>query len=50
MRNIWKDGMYGLIAGDALGVPVEFTSRDDRKRNPVVEMISNGTHNQPAGT
>ena len=50
MRNIWKDGMYGLIVGDALGVPVEFTSRAERKADPVISMRSYGTHNQPAGT
>ena len=50
MRNIWKDGMYGLIVGDALGVPVEFTSRAERKADPVMGMRSYGTHNQPAGT
>lgn len=29
MSNIWKDGMLGLIVGDALGVPVEFMSRTE---------------------
>lgn len=50
MSNIWKDGMWGLIVGDALGVPVEFTSRVDRKSDPVKGMRAYGTHNQPAGT
>jgi len=50
MKNIWKDGMYGLIVGDALGVPVEFTSRAERKADPVTEMRAYGTHSQPAGT
>lgn len=50
MNNIWKDGMYGLIVGDALGVPVEFTSRAERKADPVKEMRAYGTYNQPAGT
>lgn len=50
MRNIWKDGMYGLIVGDALGVPVEFTKRAERKEDPVINMRSYGTHNQPMGT
>ena len=50
MSTIWKDGMFGLIVGDALGVPVEFTSRADRKADPVVDMREYGTHNQPAGT
>ena len=40
----------GLVIGDALGVPVEFVSRDELKENPVTDMIGYGTHNQPAGT
>ena len=35
MSNIWKDGMLGLIVGDALGVPVEFMSRTELMKNPV---------------
>jgi len=50
MNSIWKDGMYGLIVGDALGVPVEFTSRAERRSDPVIGMRAYGTHNQPAGT
>lgn len=50
MSNIWKDGIYGLVVGDALGVPVEFTSRAERKIDPVVGMREYGTHNQPKGT
>ena len=40
----------GLVIGDALGVPVEFVSRDELKDNPITDMIGYGTHNQPAGT
>ena len=50
MGNIWKDGIYGLIVGDALGVPVEFTSREERKTDPVLGMREYGTHHQPRGT
>lgn len=50
MRNIWQDGMYGLIVADALGVPVEFSSREERKADPVVDMREYGTHKQPRGT
>lgn len=42
--------LLGLCVGDALGVPVEFQSRTSLKNNPVVDMKSYGTHNQPAGT
>ena len=45
-----KDGIIGLIVGDALGVPVEFKSRDELEKNPVTEMKSYGTYSQPAGT
>ena len=50
MDNIWKSGMYGLIVADAIGVPVEFTSREDRKLDPVIDMRGYGTYNQPEGT
>jgi len=45
-----QDGMLGLAIGDALGVPVEFRSRERLKQNPVMGMRAYGTHNQPAGT
>jgi ADP-ribosyl-[dinitrogen reductase] hydrolase len=44
------DAFYGLAVGDALGVPVEFLSRDTIARNPVKDMRAFGTHHQPAGT
>ncbi|AYA98860.1 ADP-ribosylglycohydrolase family protein [Lachnoanaerobaculum umeaense] len=50
MDNIWKSGMYGVIVADAMGVPVEFTSREDRKFDPVIDMRGYGTYNQPEGT
>ncbi len=40
----------GLAIGDALGVPVEFTSRVNLRVNPVKEMIGYGVWNQPSGT
>ena len=33
--NKCKAGILGLIVGDALGVPVEFKSRANRKKYPV---------------
>ena len=57
MDNIWKSGMYGLIVADAMGVPVEFTSREDRKLDPVIgredeirraiRILSRRTKNNP---
>lgn len=43
-------GLLGLCIGDALGVPVEFVSREYLRTNPVKDMIGYGTHNQPPGT
>ena len=45
-----KSGIYGLAVADALGVPVEFSSRAALRENPVTEMRGNGTHHQPKGT
>lgn len=44
------DILLGVAVGDALGVPVEFTPRENLTRNPVTGMRAFGTHNQPAGT
>jgi ADP-ribosylglycohydrolase len=45
-----KAVMFGHAIGDALGVPVEFRSREYLEKNPVTDMIGFGTHNVPAGT
>jgi ADP-ribosylglycohydrolase len=45
-----KSAMLGLAVGDALGVPVEFRSRDRLDKEPVTGMRAYGTHQQPAGT
>jgi ADP-ribosyl-[dinitrogen reductase] hydrolase len=50
INNPIKNGIWGLVVGDALGVPVEFKSRDYLKQNPLNDMIGFGTYNQPAGT
>jgi len=43
-------GLVGVCVGDALGVPVEFVSRDKLRLNPIKDMVGYGTHNQPPGT
>jgi ADP-ribosyl-[dinitrogen reductase] hydrolase len=48
-RNYIKDILYGVCVGDALGVPVEFESRDFLKKNLVVKMLSGGVHGQVEG-
>lgn len=45
-----KDGMVGLVVGDALGVPVEFKTRSELQRDPVTGMRGHGTYNMPKGT
>lgn len=43
-------GLWGAMVGDALGVPVESTSRSARRRDPVTGLRGFGTHGQPPGT
>ncbi|MCD8049789.1 MAG: ADP-ribosylglycohydrolase family protein [Clostridia bacterium] len=45
-----RAAIYGLAVGDALGVPAEFTSREELKKNPITDMVGFGTHGQPEGT
>ncbi len=45
-----KAAIFGTIVGDALGVPVEFSSKIQRKEDPITDMREYGTHNQPKGT
>lgn len=50
MENRIKAGIFGVCVGDALGVPVEFKSRETLKSFPVVDMQEFGSWNQPKGT
>ncbi|MCX2493266.1 ADP-ribosylglycohydrolase family protein [Pedobacter sp. PF22-3] len=51
MKNrIIHSAMFGLVVGDALGVPVEFKSRDYLRKFPVKDMLAYGVHHQPLGT
>ena len=50
MKNIVKSGIFGVCIGDALGVPVEFRTREQLKRSPVTKMRAMGTYRQPLGT
>lgn len=49
-KNDPKDGLLGLCAGDAMGVPVKFYSRNRLNSDPVTNMFGYGTYNQPPGT
>lgn len=42
MKHIWLDGIMGVVVGDALGVPVEFCSREELKLGPVEDMEEYG--------
>jgi ADP-ribosylglycohydrolase len=50
MSNTIKSVLFGVAVGDALGVPVEFLSREELSRFPVTDMKGFGTHHQPLGT
>lgn len=49
-KERFSSSILGFIIGDALGVPVEFQSRERLKHNRVNDMEEYGTHNQPKGT
>ena len=50
MRNIWKDGIFGVVTGDALGCPVQFDSRAQVAANPVTGMRGYGSFMLPPGS
>lgn len=45
-----KGAIFGLAVADALGVPVEFESREKLQKNPVDKMLGFGSHDVPKGT
>ena len=49
-KELYLDGMMGLVTGDALGVPVEFSSREKMQEHPVVDMTGYGTYPVPPGS
>lgn len=49
MKSI-RNGVFGHIVGDALGLPVQFFPREDREREPVSGMIGYGSFNLPPGS
>ena len=50
MKSMWKDGVMGVVIGDALGCPVQFKSRAEVAKHPITGMRGNGTFNLPAGS
>lgn len=47
--NAYLNGIMGVVVGDALGVPYEFNSRLNMKKNPCIDMIGHGTYNLEEG-
>jgi ADP-ribosylglycohydrolase len=43
-------GLFGVCVGDALGLPVQFMSRKERKIKPVAGMSGYGAFDEPPGT
>jgi len=50
MQEKIRGGILGLAVADALGVPVEFKSREALNISTVTDMFGYGTYNQPEGT
>jgi ADP-ribosylglycohydrolase len=38
MKNIWLDGVMGVVIGDALGCPVQFEDRETVRLHPIGSM------------
>lgn len=49
-KNIWLNGIMGVVVGDALGLPVQFSYREELEEKPVTEMIGHGVFNMPRGS
>ena len=49
-QNRLYGGILGFCVGDMLGVPVEFSLREDRDEDPVKELRAYGTYHQPFGS
>lgn len=49
-ENKTYGGLFGFCIGDVLGVPAEFSTREERKKDPIQEMRAYATYHQPFGT
>ncbi len=49
-KQIWKEGIMGVVIGDALGCPVQFETRQEVAKHPVTGMRGHGTFDLPAGS
>lgn len=50
MKNIWLEGITGVVVGDALGCPVQFEEREEVAEHPVTGMRGYGAFSVPAGS
>lgn len=50
LQTKFRNGIYGVAVGDALGTPVQFCSREELCRYPITGMKDDGTYRLPAGT
>lgn len=49
-EDIFRSGIYGLVVGDALGVPYKFMNREKLRDDPCKDMIGYGTYNLESGS
>ena len=50
IKNMWTNGVLGVVVGDALGEPVQFESRTEVAQHPINGMRGYGTFNLPEGS
>lgn len=50
MRLKYIDGLMGFAIGDAMGVPLEFKTREELLKKPVTKMTGYGTYDMKEGT
>lgn len=50
MKNMWINGIMGVVIGDVLGMPVQFVHREQLKNTPITQVEGYGTYNMPPGT
>lgn len=50
LKAKFRNGIYGVAVGDALGTPVQFCSREELRKYPITGMKDDGTYRLTAGT
>ena len=50
MKDKICNAIYGTFIGEALGVPVEFKTREELKTAPVTDMRGYGPYSLPKGS